>query len=266
MSLEATLATWELTKNEISSSEKFLLLSLARRAGEEHTCWPSIRRIVEDTGFNRKTVIDLRQSLIDKKLLTYTGRMVGRSGQIPEMKLLYVERWEQKRNSPRLRDQQNHSSKPSAKSGTGPKNEPVDNSPPKNVTGTKNGTGTSPNIGTGTSPEIGTLNNKLENVSRNKSFCASVQKKSKSEWKEENAKKHDFAEKKNIAAESQPQMQREAQHIAKSESYKREIVPASSIPGFNEMFANLKRKADDSINRRMQKIAHKASYQVSSTV
>ena len=61
MSMEATLATWELKKSQVNSREKFFLLMLARRAGEDHTCWPSIARMLEDTGFDRKTLIDLRQ-------------------------------------------------------------------------------------------------------------------------------------------------------------------------------------------------------------
>lgn len=204
MSLEATLATWELTKHDVNSREKFLLLSLARRAGEEHTCWPSIKRMVEDTGFNRKTVIEVRQSLIDKKLLKYTGRMVGRSGQIPEMKLLHVEQWEQKRNSPRLKD----------------KEEPVDKLHSNDLTSPKNGTGTSPKNGTGTSPKNGTLNSKEEKVSGKKSFCADAQKKPKSNWKAENAVVHPFAESKN-------QMASEAKHIEEHEAIKRAPMPES---------------------------------------
>lgn len=217
MSIEATLATWELTKKQVNSREKFLLLSLARRAGEEHTCWPSIKRIVEDTGFDRKTVIETRQSVIDKKLIAYTGRMVGRSGQIPEMKLLYVDKWEQKRNSPRLNDADP---------------EPVDKSCSKALTSTENGMGTSPKNGTGTSTENGTLNSKEEKVIRKKSFCAFSPKKStsvrsKSEWRKENAKTHDFAESKNNVAQSRKQMEREAKHIEESNAYKK---VASGMP------------------------------------
>jgi len=167
MSMEATLATWELTKASVNSREKFFLLSLARRAGEEHTCWPSIKRMVEDTGFDRKTVVDVRQSVIDKKLINYTGRMVGRSGQIPEMKLLYVDEWERNRNSPRLKDEL----------------EVVDNFPKNTLTSTENGTGTSPKNGTGTSTENGTLNSKVEYNNRNKSFCNNEDQKANNEKK-----------------------------------------------------------------------------------
>lgn len=243
MSLEATLATWELTKQEVNSREKLLLLSLARRAGEEHTCWPSIKRMVEDTGLDRKTIIDIRQALIDKNLLKYTDRMVGRSGQIPEMQLLYVDEWEQKRNSSRL--------------GTGA-TQPVDNSLKNTSTGTETGTGTSPKNGTGTSPENGTLNSKEEKVSRKKSFCASAQKKAtalekaapektaapetaspktKEQWREENEKRHDFADKMDAAVIGKQQMENEARHIAEHEEIKRTPMPES----LRSMIQNMKR-------------------------
>ena len=160
MSMEATLATWELKKSQVNSREKFFLLMLARRAGEDHTCWPSIARMLEDTGFDRKTLIDLRQDLINRKLISYTGRMVGRSKQIPEMMLNYVQKWEKERNSPRLKDD----------------NESVDNSTIVSLTSPKNGTGTS--------PKNGTLNSKEEYKNRNKSlYIVEDQKKSNvKEW------------------------------------------------------------------------------------
>lgn len=100
MSLEATLATWEL--EELCSTEKLLLLSLARRAGEAHECWPSVRRICSDTGLDRKSVISHRQNLISKGLIAYTGEMKGRSLQVPVMHLIYVDIWEQKETVPLL--------------------------------------------------------------------------------------------------------------------------------------------------------------------
>jgi len=135
MSMEASLATWEI-QADISAMEQLLLLSFARRAGEDHTCWPSLKRISSDTKMDRKAIISNRQKLIDKKLIRYTGEMKGRSGQIPVMELTYVNEWERKRNSPRLDD------------------DDVDNSPKKKLTSTESGTGTS--------TESGTLNIKEE--------------------------------------------------------------------------------------------------------
>lgn len=55
---------------------------------------------------------------------------------------------------------------------------------------------------------------------KKKSFCATAQKKSKSDWKAENAKVHDFAESKN-------QVANEASHIEKHEAIKRVPMPDS---------------------------------------
>lgn len=144
MSLEATLATWKIAKGVITASEKLFLLSCARRANEDHECWPSIKRMTEDTGFDRKTIISVRQILIEKNLLRYTGEMKGRSEQIPVMQLTYVHDEEVTINS-------RHKSTVDSQS-----------------TSTEIGTGekfTSTEIGTGTSTEIGTLNSKEENLS-----------------------------------------------------------------------------------------------------
>ncbi len=55
---------------------------------------------------------------------------------------------------------------------------------------------------------------------KNKSSCEKVQKKSKSDWRKENAKPHAFAESKN-------QMSNEAKHIAEHEEIKRSRMPDS---------------------------------------
>ena len=131
MSIEATLATWKLTKEQVSSSEKLFLLSCANRAGESHECWPSLKRLSADTGLDRKTLIKVRQELIEKGLLEYTGACIGRSNQIPVMRLSYVDHSVSEFTSPKI------------------------------------GTGTSTKNGTGTSPKIGTLNLKEESISGN---------------------------------------------------------------------------------------------------
>jgi hypothetical protein len=126
MSVEATLATWRLSKKQVTAPEKLFLLSCANRAGESHECWPSLRRLCADTGLDRKTVIKVRQSVVDKMLLEYTGSFQGRSGQVPVMRLTYID--------------SSVSEFTSTNSTTSP----------------KNGTGTSPKNGTGTSPKNGT--------------------------------------------------------------------------------------------------------------
>lgn len=131
MSVDATIATWKLGKHLITSTEKILLLSLADRAGEEAICWPSIKRLCSDTCLDRKSVIRLRQSCIDKGLIEYTGNFHGKQKQIPEMRLLYVSHRENDLSTP---------------------------------TSPKNGTGTSPKNGTGNQSQIWDTEPKIENL------------------------------------------------------------------------------------------------------
>lgn len=149
MSIEATLATFKLTKDQVTATEKLFLLCCANRADENHECYPSLKRLMSDTGLDRKTIIKIRQSVIDKKLMIYTGRFVGRSNQIPVMNLVYVQIFEAHLNS-------FEGELTSSKNGAGEKS-----------TGAKIGTGTSPKNGTGTSPKIGTLNLSIESIKRN---------------------------------------------------------------------------------------------------
>jgi hypothetical protein len=64
------------------------------------------------------------------------------------------------------------------------------------------------------------IRNTNKKVYKNKSFCANAQKKSKSEWKAENERVHEFAESKN-------QMANEAKHIEEHEQIKRAPMPDS---------------------------------------
>lgn len=88
MSIDATRWVWKLTKDKVTPTEKLLLLAIADRCGEEGECWPSISRLVRDTGYHRDAVIQNRKSLIEKGILSFTGEYRGRSKQIPIMKLM----------------------------------------------------------------------------------------------------------------------------------------------------------------------------------
>lgn len=52
MSIDATRWAWAAPVN--NSSQRLVLLSLADRAGEEHTAWPSIERLAKDTVLDKK--------------------------------------------------------------------------------------------------------------------------------------------------------------------------------------------------------------------
>ena len=76
MSLDATIWAW---KQKVKSTQKLVLLSLADRAGENHDCWPSIDRLVENTGLNRKTVIKVIKEMVALGLIHSQKKAFGRS-------------------------------------------------------------------------------------------------------------------------------------------------------------------------------------------
>lgn len=55
MSVDATRWAWQ---QKLPASRKLVLLSLADRASEDHTAWPSVQRLADDTGLDRKTVME----------------------------------------------------------------------------------------------------------------------------------------------------------------------------------------------------------------
>ncbi len=54
MSWQAQAWAWGQTK--INGTQKLVLLALANRTGEDHSCWPSIARLSEDTCLSERTV------------------------------------------------------------------------------------------------------------------------------------------------------------------------------------------------------------------
>lgn len=54
MSIDATRWAWQ--QQNISPTQKLVLLSMADRSGEDHTCWPSIARLSLDTGISGRAV------------------------------------------------------------------------------------------------------------------------------------------------------------------------------------------------------------------
>jgi hypothetical protein len=66
VSVDATRWAWS---QSLKASEKLVLLALADRAGENHGCWPSVSRLVSDTGLDKKTISAVTQRLEDCGLL-----------------------------------------------------------------------------------------------------------------------------------------------------------------------------------------------------
>ena len=126
MSLDATRWAWE---QKVKATQKLVLLSLADRANEKHCCYPSITRLSNDTGLNRKTVMNCIQQL-EKSGLISTKRVVG-SGNYYQLNGV-VNRHEDK-------PQTSTKNGTSTETGTSPKN--------GTTTSTKNGTGPVPKTG-----------------------------------------------------------------------------------------------------------------------
>lgn len=75
------------------------MLSLADRADESHCCYPSIQRLVKDTGMDRKTIGKWVWQMIDDGLITDTGERKGKTKQVRVLRLNIEVKEAQKRNS-----------------------------------------------------------------------------------------------------------------------------------------------------------------------
>lgn len=88
MSVDATRWAWLASPSK--SSELLVLLSMADRAGEDHTCWPSVARLVKDTKLNEKTVNTALKGLVAQGLIEDTGKRVGSTGRVKVYRLIGV--------------------------------------------------------------------------------------------------------------------------------------------------------------------------------
>lgn len=87
MSLDASMWAWKTRQKQkkggaLKPLKKLVLLSLADRASEDHVCYPSIARLVEDTEMDRKTVLKIIDELIEDGLIVDTGERKGRTKQV----------------------------------------------------------------------------------------------------------------------------------------------------------------------------------------
>ena len=89
MSVNATRFAWEcdLSKTNKRSAKRLVLLALADRANKENTCFPSIARVVKDTGMDRKTVMNTISDLITLGLVSDTGERKGGTNQVRVLKI-----------------------------------------------------------------------------------------------------------------------------------------------------------------------------------
>lgn len=102
MSLDATKWAWEVQFSDrkggsLKPLKRLVLLSLADRTGEEHTCYPSVKRLEDDTNLDRKTVMKIIAELIEDGLISDTGERTGKTKQVKIYKLIGVLGRENKR-------------------------------------------------------------------------------------------------------------------------------------------------------------------------
>ena len=95
MSLDATNWAWRIKfpdrkGGSLKPLKKLVLLSLADRAGEDHTCYPSMQRLEQDTGLDRKTILKIISELLADNLIRDTGERKGVTKRVKVYKLLGV--------------------------------------------------------------------------------------------------------------------------------------------------------------------------------
>ena len=84
-----TRKIWSLTqKGYLTANEKFLLLAISTYSDKDYIAFPCNRRLAMDTGLNIKTVIKVRQSLIAKGYLRFTGDKTGFTSQVKVMQII----------------------------------------------------------------------------------------------------------------------------------------------------------------------------------
>lgn len=80
----------ERASGSLKALKRLVLLSLADRAGEDHTCFPSINRLRDDTTLDRKTVMKIIAELIEDGLIADTGERKGVTKQVKVYRLCGV--------------------------------------------------------------------------------------------------------------------------------------------------------------------------------
>ncbi|EKB01237.1 helix-turn-helix domain-containing protein [Proteus mirabilis] len=95
MSRIATDWAWNL---DLKAPQKILILSLADRADEYHCCYPSIQRLVKDTGLDKKTIGKWINLMIEDGLISDTGERKGPTKRVRVLRLNIETECTQKRD------------------------------------------------------------------------------------------------------------------------------------------------------------------------
>ena len=147
MSIDATRWAWAVEVK--SSAQRLVLLSLADRAGEEHTAWPSIDRLAKDTVLDKKTVQKVILELINIGLVLDTGDRAGPTKRVRVLKLVGVKgREDYSKDSPKTDKKENKNKANTPNSGNIEQTQKRDDS----------NTGNVPQNGSFNEPALGILN------------------------------------------------------------------------------------------------------------
>lgn len=123
--------SWAFAQSQLKTPERFCLVSLADEANNEGVCWPSLRRLVERTGYSERRVIYAMRSLERDGLVEVLPRR-GRTGrQTSSVYVLHMEHGRSMQDIGRRadRDAAYHSTLPRIPSPPpSPVDNPVDNS------------------------------------------------------------------------------------------------------------------------------------------
>ncbi|HGN1092651.1 TPA: helix-turn-helix domain-containing protein [Proteus mirabilis] len=95
MSRAATDWAWSL---DLKAPQKILILSFADRADEYHCCYPSIQRLVKDTGLDKKTISKWINLMIEDGLISDTGERKGPTKRVRVLRLNIDAEYTQKRD------------------------------------------------------------------------------------------------------------------------------------------------------------------------
>ncbi|MCJ0828810.1 helix-turn-helix domain-containing protein [Acinetobacter sp. NIPH1876] len=161
MSLDATIWAWRAEVQ--NSSQRLVLLTLADRAGENHKCFPSLKRMEKDTKLNRKTIIKVLDELESGKLIKFTGETAGNGVKIYQL-IGVLGREEETLTNTKNGTSTNNGT--GSNLGTGSKNGTSTNI--GMPTSTENGTATSTNIGTQNLP----MNLPIESINKKHWLCS----------------------------------------------------------------------------------------------
>lgn len=88
MSLDASIWAW--SRRVSKSTSKLVLLALADRAGADHTSFPTVETLSNDTELNRKTIISAIQHLQELGLIKDTGLRKGATRKVVVYELIGV--------------------------------------------------------------------------------------------------------------------------------------------------------------------------------